>query len=71
MHRYLLVCVAIICFAAALLISFPQAKAVYWRGITAPTDIDIHGWPIIKEPAPSRCQWIRVSGGYWVRQCLY
>lgn len=71
MHRYLLVCVAIICFAAALLISFPQAKAVYWRGITAPTDIDIHGWPIIKEPPPSRCQWIRVSGGYWVRQCLY
>jgi hypothetical protein len=44
--------------------------AVFWRGITAPTNIDYHGWLIIKEPPPSPCQWIRVSGGYYVRQCI-
>ena len=71
MHRLLLVCVAITCFTAALLIRPSEANAVFWRGITAPTNIDIHGWPIIKEAPPSSCQWIRVSGGYWVRQCIY
>jgi hypothetical protein len=71
MHRLLLVSVAIACFAAALLSISSEANAVFWRGITAPTNIDIHGWPIIKEPPPSPCQWIRVSGGYYVRQCIY
>ncbi|MBP1292881.1 hypothetical protein M2192_006956 [Bradyrhizobium elkanii USDA 61] len=42
---------------------------MFWRGVTAPTNIDIHGYPIIKEPPPSTCQLIHVNG-YWVRQCL-
>jgi hypothetical protein len=71
MHRLFLVGIAVACFATALLFRSSEANAVFWRGITAPTDIDIHGWPIIKEPPPSPCQWIRVSGGYYVRQCIY
>lgn len=39
----------------------PDANSVYWRGITAPTNIDVHGWPVVKEPPPGPCQWIRVS----------
>ena len=71
MNRFLLCCIAVTCFAGALVFHSSEANAVFWRGITAPTNIDIHGWPIIKEPPPSPCQWIRVSGGYWVRQCVY
>ena len=70
MRRLLFVCVAITCFAATLVFGASDAKAVFWRCITAPTNIDIHGWPIIKEPPPSPCQWIRVNG-YYVRQCVY
>ena len=70
MRRLLFVCIAISCFAAAFVFNASEANAVFWRGITAPTNIDIHGWPIIKEPPPSPCQWIRLSGGYWVRQCV-
>ncbi|WP_439393338.1 hypothetical protein ACRQ5Q_29075 [Bradyrhizobium sp. PMVTL-01] len=55
-------------FVAAMIFNSSGANAVYWRGITAPTNIDVHGWPIIKEP-PHPCQWIHVNG-YWVRQCL-
>ncbi|WP_245288110.1 hypothetical protein [Bradyrhizobium sp. Ec3.3] len=47
-----------------------NAYAVFWRGLTAPTNIDYHGYLIIKEPPPSPCQWIRVNG-YYVRQCVY
>jgi len=71
MRPFLLVCAVIISFVAAMSFNASDANAVFWRGITAPTDIDIHGWPIIKEPPPSPCQWIRVSGGYYVRQCIY
>jgi len=71
MSRFLLCCVAATSFAGALVFHPSEAFAVFWRGITAPANIDIHGWPIIKEPPPSPCQWIRVSGGYWVRQCVY
>jgi hypothetical protein len=71
MRRFLLTCVAITSFAGALAVSSSDANAVSWRGITAPTNVDIHGWPIIKEPPPSPCQWIHLSGGHWVRQCIY
>ena len=70
MRVFLLLCAAAVSFATALTINSSSANAVFWRGITAPTNIDIHGWPIIKEPPPSPCQWIRLSGGYWVRQCV-
>jgi hypothetical protein len=70
MRKFLLSCVAVTSFAAAIAFNPPNANAVYWRGITAPTNIDIHGWPIIKEPPPSPCLWIRVNG-YYVRQCVY
>jgi hypothetical protein len=69
MRKFLLSCVAVMSFAAAMAFNSPSANAVFWRGITAPTNIDIHGWPIIKEPYPSPCQLIHVNG-YWVRQCL-
>jgi len=64
-------CVALACFSAAMTLSWSSANAVFWRGLTAPTNIDYHGYTIIKEPPPSPCQWIRVSGGYYVRQCAY
>lgn len=64
-------CAALACFSAAMTLSPPDANAVFWRGLTAPTNIDYHGFFIIKEPPPSPCQWIRVSGGYYVRQCVY
>jgi hypothetical protein len=70
MRGFLLVTIAIASFAGALTAASSEANAVFWRGITAPTNIDIHGWPIIKEPPPSPCHWIRLSGGYWVRQCV-
>ena len=62
---------ALVSFAAALTLGSSDANAVFWRGISAPTNIDYHGWLIIKETPPSPCQWIRVSGGYYVRQCIY
>jgi hypothetical protein len=68
MRVFLLLCAAVMSFAATLLMNSSSANAVFWRGITAPTNIDVHGWPIIKEPG--LCQWIRPSGGYWVRQCV-
>ena len=37
----------------ALTLSSSAANAVFWRGISAPTNIDYHGWFIIKEPPPS------------------
>jgi hypothetical protein len=70
MRMFLLRCTAAVSFAATLLMTSSSANAVFWRGITAPTNIDIHGWPIIKESFQSPCQWIRLSGGYWVRQCV-
>ena len=71
MRRLVLACVTIASITAAMTFNSSNANAVFWRGITAPTNIDIHGWPIIKEPPPSPCQWIRVSGGYYIRQCIY
>jgi hypothetical protein len=53
---------AVTCFAASLVLQSSEANAVFWRGITAPTNIDIHGWPTIKEPPPSPCQWITTCG---------
>jgi hypothetical protein len=66
-RKLLLSCLAVAAFAAAF--NPRTANAVFWRGVTAPTNIDIHGYPIIKEPPPSPCQLIHVNG-YWVRQCL-
>ncbi|WP_166303384.1 hypothetical protein [Bradyrhizobium sp. 2S1] len=66
-RKLLLSCLAVAAFAAAF--SPRTANAVFWRGVTAPTNIDIHGYPIIKEPPPSPCQLIHVNG-FWVRQCL-
>jgi len=65
----LLMCAALTAFGVTMIVNSKSADAVFWRGITAPTNIDVHGWPIIKEPPPSPCQWIRVNG-YYVRQCL-
>jgi hypothetical protein len=70
MRVFLLRCTAAVAFAATLVMTSSSANAVFWRGITAPTNIDIHGWPIVKESFHSPCQWIRLSGGYWVRQCV-
>jgi hypothetical protein len=70
MRRFSLICLGTMTFIGGLSFSASDANAVFWRGITAPTNIDIHGWPIVKEPPPSPCQWIRVSGGYYVRQCV-
>ncbi|MGF6307529.1 hypothetical protein ABIB82_001325 [Bradyrhizobium sp. i1.8.4] len=67
MRKLLLSFLAVAALAAAF--NPPPANAVFWRGVTAPTNIDIHGYPIIKEPPPSTCQLIHVNG-YWVRQCL-
>lgn len=67
MMRILLLGIA--SFVTAMIFNSPDANAVYWRGISAPTDITVNGWPIIKEPPPSPCQLIRVNG-YWVRQCI-
>ena len=67
MRKLLSICLAVASFVAVF--NPPTAHAVFWRGVTAPTNIDIHGWPIIKEPYPSPCQLIHVNG-YWVRQCL-
>jgi hypothetical protein len=53
MRVFLLLCAAVMSFAATLLMNSSSANAVFWRGITAPTNIDVHGWPIIKEPRPS------------------
>ena len=69
MRAFILPGAALVSFAATL--SSSDANAVFWRGISAPTNIDYHGWYIIKEPYPSPCQWIRLSGGYYVRQCMY
>jgi hypothetical protein len=69
MRALFLLCTALASFAAALTLSSSEANAVFWRGLYAPTNIDYHGWVIIKEPAPSHCQWIRVNG-YYVRQCI-
>jgi len=63
MRLFILLGAALVSFAAVTLGS-SDANAVLWRGISAPTNIDYHGWYIIKEPYPSLCQWIRVSGGY-------
>ncbi len=71
MRVFILLGAALVSFVAALTLSSSAANAVFWRGISAPTNIDYHGWVIIKEPPPSLCQWIRVSGGYYVRQCIY
>jgi len=71
MRVFILLGATLASFAAALTLSSSDANAVFWRGISAPTNIDYHGWYIIKEPYPSPCQWIRVSGGYYVRQCIY
>jgi hypothetical protein len=69
MRAFFLLYIALASFAAALTLSSTEASAVFWRGVYAPTNIDYHGWVIIKEPAPSPCQWIRVNG-YYVRQCI-
>jgi hypothetical protein len=53
---FLLFCTAAISFTATLLMNSSNADAVFWRGITAPTSIDIHGWPIIKGSLHSPCQ---------------
>ena len=64
MSRFLLYCVGVACFAGALVFHSSEANAVYWRGITAPTNIDIHGWPIIKGhiPAPANDSCERLLG---------
>ncbi|SDJ93724.1 hypothetical protein SAMN05216338_107425 [Bradyrhizobium sp. Rc2d] len=71
MRTLLLLCAALACFSASIILSTSGAHAVFWRGLTAPTNIDYHGWVIVRELPPSPCQWIRVSGGYYVRQCVY
>src|SRR5947207_13363513 len=53
MRIIILLCAALVSFAATLTLSSSNASAVFWRGITAPTNIDVHGWPIINEPPPS------------------
>jgi hypothetical protein len=70
MRVSLLRCAAIVSFAATMTLSSSNANAVFWRGITAPTNIDIHGWPIVEETPPGPCHWIRVNG-YYVRQCIF
>ena len=62
MRVFILLGAALVSFAAALTLGSSDANAVFWRGISAPTNIDYHGWLIIKEPPPSPFQWIRVSG---------
>jgi len=37
-------------------------NAVFWRGLSAPANIDCHGYVIIKESPPGPCQGIRVYG---------
>lgn len=69
MRALLLFGAALASFAATLTLSSTDANAVFWRGLYAPTNIDYHGWVIIKEPPPSPCQWIRVNG-FYVRQCI-
>ena len=51
-------------FVTAMTLVSTDAIAVYWRGITAPTNIDIHGWPIIKGhiPAPANDSCERLLG---------
>ncbi|MCP3368457.1 hypothetical protein [Bradyrhizobium cajani] len=71
MRTFFLLCAALVSFGASIILSTSEGHAVFWRGVTAPTNIDYHGWVIVKEPPPSPCQWIRVSGGYYVRQCVY
>lgn len=70
MRPFLLGCLAITSLVVAMAFNCSDANAVFWRGLTAPTDIDYHGFVIVKEPPPSPCQWIRVNG-YYVRQCVY
>ena len=56
MRAFILLGAALASFVAALTLSSFAANAVFWRGIFAPTNIDYHGWFIIKEPPPSPCQ---------------
>jgi hypothetical protein len=51
-------CVALV---AMIVFNSSEANAVFWRGLSAPTNIDYHGWFIIKEAPPSPCQWIHVT----------
>jgi len=37
-------------------------NAVFWRGLSAPANIDCHGYVIIKESPAGPCQGIRVYG---------
>ena len=69
MRNLLQMCVVLVVLVVMMVFS-SEANAVFWRGISAPTNIDYHGWFIIKEAPPSPCQWIRVNG-YYVRQCIY
>lgn len=71
MRLFLLICAAAASLVATMTLNSSNANAVFWRGLYAPTDIDIHGFYIIKEPPPSPCQWIWVNGTYYVRQCIY
>jgi hypothetical protein len=70
MRVLFLLCAALASFTATMTLTASNANAVFWRGLYAPTNIDYHGFVIIKEPPPSPCQWIRVNG-YYVRQCIY
>jgi len=67
MRRFMLLVAAAVTFGAALILNASDADAVFWRGLYAPTDIDYHGFYIIKEPPPSPCQCVN---GYYVRQCV-
>jgi hypothetical protein len=59
MQILLRMCALLVSVEAAMILSSSAANAVFWRGLSAPTNIDYH----------SPCQWIRVNG-YWVRQCI-
>jgi len=69
MRILLQMCAVLVSVGAAMIFSSSAANAVFWRGLSAPTNIDYHGWVIIKEYPYSPCQWIRVNG-YYVRQCI-
>jgi hypothetical protein len=69
MRILLQTCAVIASVGAMMTLSSSEASAVFWRGLSAPTNIDYHGWVIIKEYPYSPCQWIHVNG-YYVRQCI-
>ena len=48
MQILLRMCALLVSVEAAMILSSSAANAVFWRGLSAPTNIDYHGWVIIK-----------------------